>query len=250
MRAAKEAPSLRCVRPFPAPAQWQVVQSVLARPAWDLTDTLLQTTFGSIWDGPQWYAVQRTDDTMTVEAGSYYAWCRTNRWLTQPAGQWPADLRDWINSYVWTNPPRVPDAVARIALTTGGWIRDRHGRYLAVQAPGRLDWTGSAGGGITPEDGWGPTVPEQAWRREVWEELGLSLAQTQPLGVVADPRTDCWCWLFAGAWDGDWDTHPWCQAVDGALEIHRVALLDGTTSPPPLSPVAAWAWAALEQAPS
>ncbi len=109
MRTAGD--SLRRVRPFSVPAQWQVVQGVLAPDPGDLADTLLHTTFGPIWDGPQWYAVQRTDAMMTVEAGSYYAWCRTNRWLTQPEGQWPADLCDWLNRYVWTDPPRVPDAV-------------------------------------------------------------------------------------------------------------------------------------------
>lgn len=242
-----EPKGARVVRAFPVPRRWSVVSGALACAPGTLSEATLRSAFGNIWNGRQWYAVARTDETLTVEADDYYAWCRTNRWLAQSDATWPAVVRDWLTQYVWTDPPQVPDAVARIALTTGGWIRDRQSRYLAVQAPGRPDWTGSAGGGITPDDGWGPAVPEQAWRREAQEELGIRLERVRPLGVVADPRTDCWCWLFEGVWAGDWDNRPWQGAADGALEVRRVAVLDADAAPPSLSPVAAWAWAAVRQ---
>ncbi len=235
-------PVLRTVRPFPEPVQWTVVTGMLSPSPWVLPESVLRQAFGPIWNGPQWYAVHRAGGTLLLEADGYFSWCRTNRWLAQDAGEWPADARSWLQHYVWTNPPGVPDGWARIALTTGGWIRDRHGRYLAVQSPGRSDWTGSAGGGITPEDGWGPEAPARSWRREVREELGIDLQDVRLLGVVADARTDCWSWLFAGVWEGDWATEPWRRAEDGPLEVLRATWLDREAQPPTLSPAAAWAW--------
>ena len=235
------------VRPFAPPATWQVVTGQLMRPPWRLSSAAWRGLTQAVWDGSQWYAVARTADRLTVEAGGYFAWCQTNRALVgaQNVSNWPPAAQFWLRHYAWTDPPQVPSPLARIALTTGGWVRDRFGRYLAVQAPGRADWTGSAGGGITPEDGYGPAVPERAWRREVHEELGIDLETVQSLGTVADPRTDAWCWLFMGTWDGDWAAEPWHQAVDSVLEVHRVTLITWQSSPPPLSPVAAWGWQQL-----
>lgn len=73
---------------------------------------------------------------------------------------------------------------ARIVLTPGGGIRARHGRYLAVQALSRSGWTGSAAGGITPDGGWGPDGPRQAWSREGSEESGIAVVSARSLGVV------------------------------------------------------------------
>lgn len=55
-------------RPFPPPLRWTVASGVLARVPWDLSGDVLHAAFGTIWDGQPWHAVQRTDDTLTVEA--------------------------------------------------------------------------------------------------------------------------------------------------------------------------------------
>lgn len=122
------------VRPFAPPATWQVVTGQLMHPPWRLSSAAWCGLTQAVWDGSQWYAVARTADRLTVEAGGYFAWCQTNRALigAQDVSNWPPAAQFWLRHYAWTDPPQVPSPLARIALTTGGWIRDRFGRYLAV----------------------------------------------------------------------------------------------------------------------
>ena len=177
------------VRPLTLPSRWTVQPSQWPGVPWTLTARQRTALYGHVWNDRQWFVQEVTPTQVVLEAGHYFDWLLTNRLLTKPWDTLPRAAQAWVQTYPWSDPPTILPT-SRIALATSGLICDRAGRWLFVQPPNRTGWFASAGGGMTPEDGFGPDVPQRAWIREVREELGIAVTNVMPLRAVASPWHD------------------------------------------------------------